>query len=325
MPGPTIGLLGDVMLGRRVADRLAPGPPADVWSNRMRAVCSACDAIVLNLECCISTRGSPTDLIPGKPFFFRAPPAGAEALRALGTSVVASVANNHALDFGQQALLDTVTHLGNAAVAAAGAGADVDAARRGPIVSAGGTRLGVLALSDHPREYAAGSERPGIAYAELARAVPDWAFAELARLRLEADVVVAFLHWGANMTDSPAGWQRKRAGELLDAGADAVAGHSAHIFHGIAGGPVLYDLGDALDDYAVDLDLRNDLGVLALWRPFGDRELELVGLTLEYCRTDLAQGDDADWIARRLSRACASLGTRVERLDEARFAVTAKA
>jgi hypothetical protein len=137
--------------------------------------------------------------------------------------------------------------------------------------------------------------------------------------------VLAFPHWGPNMTVSPARWQRQRAGELLAAGADAVAGHSAHVFHGVEltpSGPVLYDLGGALDDYAIDDELRNDLGVLARWRPDGEPEVELIGLRLDFCRTELAAGADADWIARRLDRACAELGTSVERLDEGRFALT---
>jgi poly-gamma-glutamate synthesis protein (capsule biosynthesis protein) len=103
-----------------------------------------------------------------------------------------------------------------------------------------------------------------------------------------------------------------------------VAGHSAHVFHvveRIDGRPVLYDLGDALDDYMIDPELRNDLGVLALWRPGADRDLELVGLRLDYCETGLARGNDADWIAARLDRACAELGTSVQRLDEQRFAI----
>jgi hypothetical protein len=86
---------------------------------------------------------------------------------------------------------------------------------------------------------------------------------------------------------------------------------------------VLYDLGDALDDYAIDDELRNDLGVLARWRPGGEPEVELVGLRLDFCRTELATGADADWIARRLERACDELGTSVRRVDEARFALAA--
>jgi poly-gamma-glutamate capsule biosynthesis protein CapA/YwtB (metallophosphatase superfamily) len=309
------------MLGRKVAERLARHPEAEVWSPQVRELCRACDAVVLNLECCVSARGAPTSLIPGKPFFFRVPPSGLEALRTIGTSV-AGVANNHTLDFGADALADTLAHLRAVDVPAVGAGLDAGSARRGVVVRAGSARLGVLAVSDHPAEYAAGATRPGIAHADLRRMLPDWIGAELARLRSEADHVLAFPHWGPNMTTAPAGWQRERAHELLAAGADAVAGHSAHVFHGVEltrRGPLLYDLGDALDDYAIDPELRNDLGVLALWRPAGG--LELIGLHLDFCRTELAAGGHADWIADRLRVACGELGTSVRRLDVARFAI----
>jgi poly-gamma-glutamate capsule biosynthesis protein CapA/YwtB (metallophosphatase superfamily) len=304
------------MLGRSVARELSRG----VWSDDVLSVCAECDAIVLNLECCISERGHPTGLIRDKPFFFRSPPEGIEALTAIGTTF-AGLANNHALDYGPDALADTLEHLRGAGIATAGAGLDEDEARGGAVIEAGSVRLGVLAVSDHPAEFAARPGSPGIAYADLGRALPDWVAAELGRLRREADLVLAFPHWGPNMTVRPETWQRRRATELREAGADAVAGHSAHVFHGIADGPVLYDLGDALDDYAVDAELRNDLGVLALWRLDGRPRLELVGLALDFCRTRLADGPDADWIAARLARACEELGTRVERGAEARFTV----
>jgi Bacterial capsule synthesis protein PGA_cap len=126
------------------------------------------------------------------------------------------------------------------------------------------------------------------------------------------------------MATAPARWQRERAAEVIAADADLVAGHSAHVFHGIErvdGRLVLYDLGDALDDYAVDPERRNDLGILALWRPRSDPELELIGLELRFCETRLARGAAADWIATRLEHACAALGTRPERVGEQRFAV----
>jgi poly-gamma-glutamate capsule biosynthesis protein CapA/YwtB (metallophosphatase superfamily) len=320
---PTICLLGDVMLGRKVAETLATTPAAEVWSAGVREACAACDALVVNVECCVSTRGTPTSLIPEKPFFFRAPPSGVEVLRAIGASV-AGLANNHALDFGVEALADTLEHLRAGGIVPVGAGAEVDSARRGVVVPAGRLRLGVLALSDHPVEYEAGRGRPGVAHADLRRALPTWVTTEVRRLRSEADVVLAFPHWGSNMSASPARWQVARARELLTAGADAVAGHSAHVFHGVAltpAGPALYDLGGAIDDYAIDEELRNDLGVLAEWRPQAEPEVQLTGLRLGYCRTELAAGADAEWIARRLQRACAKLGTSVERLDKGRFAL----
>jgi poly-gamma-glutamate capsule biosynthesis protein CapA/YwtB (metallophosphatase superfamily) len=319
----TICLLGDVMLGRKVAETLATTPAAEVWSADVRAACAACDALVLNLECCVSTRGAPTSLIPRKPFFFRAPPSGVEALQAIGTSI-AGLANNHVLDFGVEALTDTLEHLRAGGIVPVGADVEIDRARGGAVVPAGRLRLGVLALSDHPAEYEAGRARAGIAHADLRRALPDWVATELRRLRSQADVVLAFPHWGPNMSASPARWQLERARELLAAGADAVAGHSAHVFHGVAltpDGPALYDLGGALDDYAIDEQLRNDLSVLAQWRPNAEPEIELIGLRLGFCRTELAAGADAEWIARRLERACAKLGTSVQRLDEGRFAL----
>lgn len=312
------------MLGRGVAERLASTPPGELWSGELRELLLACDAVICNLECCISERGEPTTSIPGKPFFFQAPPAATESLRAIGVTA-AGVANNHALDFGPEALADTLEHLREAGIHACGAGPDLDRARAAAIVEAGDTRLGVVAASDHPSEYAAGDERPGIAHAALDREAPAWLVAKLAALRERCELVIAFLHWGPNMTARPARWQRSLARKLIEAGADAVAGHSSHVFHGIAlepGGPTLYDLGDALDDYAVDPRLRNDRGICAIWRPGDSPEVELIGLRLHLARTEIATGEDADWIAARLESACGELGTAVRRTSEARFALT---
>jgi poly-gamma-glutamate capsule biosynthesis protein CapA/YwtB (metallophosphatase superfamily) len=324
---PTIALLGDVMLGRGVAERLTEVAPEEVWSSELRDLCLECDAVVCNLECCISGRGDPTRRIPGKPFFFGAPPVAVFSLRAIGVAAV-GLANNHALDYEDRALLDTLELLSEARIESAGAGPDEATARRGAIVERAGTRIGLLAVSDHPREYAAGADEPGIAYADISRGPPDWLMAELGRLRDACDQVIAFPHWGPNMNPRTASWQVKAATEMMDAGATLVAGHSAHVFHGVGwktGSPLLFDLGDALDDYAVDSRLRNDLGVLALWRPgSAEAPLELVGLRLDYCRTDLAYGEDAEWIARRLADACPPLGSSVERTDEQRFRITAR-
>jgi hypothetical protein len=324
---PTIGLLGDVMLGRGVGDalgaRLANRPGA-VWSEELRALCTSLDLMVCNLECCLSDRGQPTGRIGGKPFFFRGPPHAVESLNAIGVRAV-SLANNHALDFEEAALADTLSHLDMAGIAAAGAGPDPERARRPAVVDAGGTRVGLVCVSDHPLEYAAAPGAYGIAHADLREGAPRWLADRVAELAAACDVVIAFPHWGPNMNASPAPWQHRAAAELQAAGADLVAGHSAHVFHGVGWGdwgPVLTDLGDALDDYRIDPLLRNDLGLLAIWTPgAGDEQLELVGLKLEFCRTGLAAGPDADWIATRLARACAPLGTRPERLAEGRFRI----
>jgi poly-gamma-glutamate capsule biosynthesis protein CapA/YwtB (metallophosphatase superfamily) len=312
------------MLGRSVGEHLRDVQAEKLWSEEMRSLCASLDLVICNLECCISDRGEPTRRIRGKPFFFRAPPSAVGALRALGVRAV-SLANNHALDYEEEALVDTRELLADCGIAAAGAGCGVEAARRPAVSDADGQRVGLVCSSDHPREYSAQKGGCGIAHADLRRGVPDWTLDELARLSERCDLVIAFPHWGPNMNPAPASWQRRAAADLQEAGASLVAGHSAHVFHGIEwseGGPVLFDLGDALDDYAVDPVLRNDLGVLAIWRPgANDEELELVGLKLDFCHTGLAHGPDAEWIEARLTSACRELGTRVERLAENRFRI----
>jgi len=322
----SVGLLGDVMLGRGVAEALGETPAAELWSEELRGLCASLDLVVCNLECCISERGEPTRRIPGKPFFFRAPPVAIEALRAIGVRAV-SLANNHALDYETEALADTLVLLEAAGLPAAGAGRGIDEARRPAIVEADGLQIGLVGVSDHPAEYAAGPDSEGIAHADLRRRSPRWLLEALASLSQRCDRVIAFPHWGPNMAPEPGPWQLRCASELQEAGADLVAGHSAHVFHGVGwspAGPVLTDLGDALDDYRVDPVLRNDLGVLAIWEVGEERdELQLVGLKLDYCHTALARGADAEWIASRLQRACSALGTMVERQEESRFRVTA--
>jgi len=323
-----IGLLGDVMLGRGVSERLAFMAPEEVWAPDLIEITSTLDLLICNLECCISCRGRPTELVRGKRFFFRAPKSTVTSLNAIGVDAV-GLANNHALDFGADALSDTIRHLAEAGIAAAGAGFGPEQARRGVVVKGREVRLGLIAVSDHPRQFAARPESWGTSYAEFERSTPDWLLHEVRRLRETCDLVLVFPHWGPNMTVRPAPGQRRVAADLLRAGAHLVAGHSAHLFHGIeqvGRGVVAYDLGDALDDYAVDPGLRNDLGLLVLWhaRPEG-AWLELVGLSLDYCHTRLATGADAEWIAGRLERACGEFATGVERLDEQRFRIFGRA
>jgi poly-gamma-glutamate capsule biosynthesis protein CapA/YwtB (metallophosphatase superfamily) len=303
----TVALAGDTMLGRGVADRLAEAPPASLFAPEVVEFARAADLLVLNLECCISDRGSPWP-DPAKPFYFRAPPAAVETLTHLGVDCV-TLANNHALDFGEVALVDTMEHLAAGGIAWVGAGEDAQAARRPIVLESNGARLAVLALTDHPADFAAESG-PGVAFADLRTGLPPWVNETLRSV--EADAVLATPHWGPNMTSGPVPHVLRAAGELVDAGAAVVAGHSAHVFHGVRGG-VLFDLGDFIDDYAVDPVLRNDLGLL--WRLTldgdGPRRLEALPLKLEYCFTRPAEGAEAAWIGRRLRQACAELGTDV--------------
>jgi poly-gamma-glutamate capsule biosynthesis protein CapA/YwtB (metallophosphatase superfamily) len=297
------------MLGRKVGEELArPGHRS--LSADVQEIAGGADLFIANLECCISDRGAPVPE-PGKPFYFRAPPVAAERLGDMGVDCV-SLANNHALDFGSEALLDTLDHLRAAGIAAVGAGCD-EAAARAPVVrDVSGVRVRIVAVSDHPSSYAAGVQRPGIAFADLAGApVPPW-------LRIAstpdagADVTIVLPHWGPNMRARPVRHVRRAAAALQAAGATLIAGHSAHVPQGPSG-RTLFDLGDFIDDYAVHPRLRNDLGLLwlVMLDADGPRRVEGIPLRLEFAHTRLADRDETRLLHSLLQKRCAAVGSSV--------------
>lgn len=139
-------------------------------------------------------------------------------------------ANNHALDYSEQGLLDTLDHLKAGGIQLTGAGRNVEEARRPVILSHHGVKIGIIGFTDHPAEFAATNNRPGVAYADLVRrdsgagegcrpltcssighpltqkeggggSVPQWVGEEIRRLKDEdyCDVVIVSPHWGPNM------------------------------------------------------------------------------------------------------------------------------
>ncbi|GGM71839.1 capsule biosynthesis protein [Longimycelium tulufanense] len=305
-----VALAGDTMLGRGVAEQLRERPARELFAPGVRKAVADADLFLLNLECCVSKRGTPWP-DPDKMFWFRAPPAAADQLAALGVDCV-TLANNHALDFGHTALLDTLRNLERVGIRFVGAGGDLARARAEAVFTLGGLRLAVLGVTDHPADYAAGSQTPGVAHVNLRQGPPRWLTERVRRLRDEGDLVLVTPHWGPNMVAEPLPYVRNSAASLVEAGASVVAGHSAHVFHGIAG-PVLFDLGDFLDDYAVHPVLRNDLGLLFVLTldERGLDHVEAVPLALDYCHTRLAGPTEYAWIRDRFALACAALDSTV--------------
>jgi poly-gamma-glutamate capsule biosynthesis protein CapA/YwtB (metallophosphatase superfamily) len=306
----TLALAGDTMLGRRVAERLNADPAAPLVSGELVELAQDADLFIVNLECCISDRGQRI-AEPGKRFFFRAPPVAAERLAEIGVDCV-TLANNHALDFGGDALLDTLAHVMATGITAVGAGADECAARAPALLRGGGLRLRVSSVSDHPATSAAGPGQPGIAYADLrSKDLPEW-LRRAATPGPDADVALVLAHWGPNMRAAPVDHVRWAARALERAGATLIAGHSAHVPQGPRG-RTLFDLGDFIDDYAVDEELRNDLGLLwfVTLDARGPRRVEAVPLRVEFAHTRRATASEALVLLAMLGERCAAVGTSV--------------
>jgi poly-gamma-glutamate synthesis protein (capsule biosynthesis protein) len=314
-----IGLVGDVMLGRGVDQRWG-GPdrdPAGIWDG-MRDRLRDLDGLVCNLECCLSNRGEPRDRV----FTFRASPDWAvPALRA-GNVTVASLANNHVLDFGPDAFADTMASLDAAGVAHAGAGPDLDAAVEPAVVETGGLTVAVVGMTDQYTAYAAGPDDRGTAHTRLR--VDDPHTQDLVRTAIgraesvDPDLIVATLHWGPNWEIRPSRGQQRFARWLVDRGVDVVHGHSAHVVQGVEtyrGRPIVYDAGDFVDDYAVKEDLHNDRSALFELAVADGSLAALDVVPVEIAREAVHPAEEsvAGWVRDRVRSLSAAFETAVER------------
>jgi poly-gamma-glutamate synthesis protein (capsule biosynthesis protein) len=313
-PNLTLMLGGDAMLGRLVKDaifRHGPRYPLGAIAPLLRQA----DLAVVNLECAITGSTSQWHGAP-KAFYFGAPPQAVEALVDAGIGLV-SLANNHALDYDVQGLLDTIRTLDEHAIAYAGAGPDLPAALQPAIVQRKHVSIGMAAFCDHQADFAAGNGCPGIAWLDLddeAAAVTAFAHALAPLSAAGVSWPILSLHWGPNMVWRPARHLRKLAHAAIDMGWKIVFGHSAHVFHGVElyhGLPILYAAGDLVDDYYVDHDFRNDhqlLFELRLARGALER-IVLHPLFIDDCRVAPAGAAQRAWIFGQMTRLCGELGT----------------
>lgn len=313
----TLALLGDVMLGRGVNTEVAVRPPASFWGDALPLLGEA-DAGFANLECALTPTLQRWQATP-KVFYFRADPGAVAVLQAANIRYV-SLANNHTLDYGYQGLRDTIACLDAAGIAHSGAGETLAEAQRPALVKAGDLTVGVIAATDNEPPFAATADRPGTHYLPISTEPATLAMiAQLVAQAREAGaaLVVLSLHWGPNMVTVPPPHFRAFARAVIDGGIDIVYGHSAHVFQGVERyrqGLILYDTGDALDDYAVDPELRNDWSFLFFVEvapPGKVQRLRLVPLRLAYARTGLAHGEEAAAICARMTALSAALGTRL--------------
>lgn len=243
-----IKAVGDIMLARSVGRRLAKEGWPSVFGAGEASLKGA-DILVANLECCISARGKPER----KSYTFRAEPGAAAALAKAGFSLV-SLANNHAMDFGPEALSDTISLLDAHGIAHVGAGANAAEARRPAILERAGLRLAFLGYADVAvesggfdiRAWKAGAERPG-----LALAVPEDIRADVGSALGRADAVVVLLHAGREGSARLDRIQTEAAKAAIDAGAVLVIGSHSHLVQELASrgdARIAYGLGNWIFD-----------------------------------------------------------------------------
>lgn len=195
------------------------------------------DVAMVNLETPVTERGrrDPKELeLASDRYYFRTPSRALGVLADAGVDVV-TVANNHAGDYGQVGLSDTVRAARRNRVAVVGAGRDAVEAFTPHVVRVDGLDVAFLAADTVQREggsdvWAAGPDNAGIAAARGSRT--DLLLDAVRAAAAGQDLVVVYLHWGRENEACPTHSQRVLARDLADAGADVVVGSHSHVVGG---------------------------------------------------------------------------------------------
>jgi poly-gamma-glutamate synthesis protein (capsule biosynthesis protein) len=184
-----------------------------------------------------------------KKYTFRSPPQTIAALSTAGFDVV-SLANNHVLDFGADALADTVKRLDAAGIKQVGVAAD--GIRQQPaILAAGDLKVGFVAYVDPESRYADAPEYDAMTGLRPVKATREQCSADIATLKREADIVVVSMHWGTEYVEKPDRRQIEFGRYLIDAGANIVAGHHPHVQQEpewYNGGVIIHSMGNFVFD-----------------------------------------------------------------------------
>ncbi len=249
-----------------VGDLILDEPDPDSFFDPARTILQQADLLIGHVEVPHTRRGREnTSDVPAPP----SDPDNLAALKRAGFQV-ATLAGNHISDSGPDGIEDTIATLRKLGIATTGAGMNLAEARQPAIVARRGLRVGTLSYNCvGPKDSWAGEKKPGCAFVqvithyELDHASPGgppriYSFAEpestdamlanVVELRPEVDVLIVALHKGIGHTPAAlAMYERPLAKAVIDAGADVVLGHHAHILRGIEmykGRPIYHGLGN---------------------------------------------------------------------------------
>ena len=244
------------------------------------------DVFMLNNEFPFSTRGTPTE---GKTFTFRANPSNIEMYAQIGVDLV-SLANNHAYDYGEQALLDTFSTLEGAGIPYVGAGRNIEEAKKPVYLIANGMKIAVVSATQIERNAVPDTKEATMTNAGVLRCMDPTALLEvIAQAKANSDFVILYIHWGTESQETTDWLQDKQAPIYAEAGVDLIIGDHPHCLQKIdciSGVPVVFSLGN----YWFNSKTQNTCLVEVQLTKEGLKSLQFIPCLQENCRTSQLEG-----------------------------------
>ena len=237
----TIIFAGDVLIADAMERYYDTDGVTRLVSEELLTEMVSADICMVNNEFQFSNRGTPME---DKQFTFQTDPRYVQILQDMGVDIV-SLANNHSLDFGTEALQDTFAALDGAGILYAGAGDTKERAEELQLIEVKGQKFGFLAATRviPVSQWNVEFRQPG-----LFTTYDDTRLVECIEAAKEVcDFLTVYVHWGIEREEYPQDYQTTIAKNCLEAGADLVIGAHPHVLQGIEfmeGKPVFYSLGN---------------------------------------------------------------------------------
>ncbi len=201
------------------------------------------DLSIINNEFVFSDRGTAT---PGKAYTFRGKTANVALLDVFGADL-ANLANNHAYDFGPDALLDTIATLRQNGIATMGAGANIKEASAIAYYVINGKKIAIVSATQIERYSNYTKEATQTGPGVLKTKKPEKYHAVIREAAANSDYVIANVHWGIEGKYNYSQEQYNLAKGFVEAGADVIIGGHPHRVQGveyIGKVPVMFSLGN---------------------------------------------------------------------------------
>lgn len=201
------------------------------------------DIAMINLETSVSDKGSSTK---PKGYGFRSKPFTLEGLVNSSIDIV-TIANNHVLDYGYDAFLDTMTNLDKYGIKHVGAGKNINEAIDKVLIEVNDIKLCFMASTSILgfKYWASSDDNGGVA--AFTEDYYDVIFNKIKEEDSKCDYIIYNVHWGTEYTNYPKELQAELAHKLIDSGVDILIGHHPHVLQGIEyynDKPIFYSIGN---------------------------------------------------------------------------------
>lgn len=253
-PTVTIVFTGDTMLDRNIRLKAKQNGYAALLGPQLTNLLKSADYSMTNLEGPVTDNTSVSvgsEVGSTRNFIFTFAPESTSFLKQANITIV-NLGNNHILNFGEEGLAQTYSHLKSAEINYFGfTGNSHPSESTTLIIEHDGAKIGF------------------VNYNQFIEGGQSQAFTDISNLKDQVDFLVMYTHWGNEYIQENQA-MINLAHQFIDAGSDLIIGSHPHVINGheeYQGKHIYYSLGNFIFDQYFDAEVKKGMVVEATITP----------------------------------------------------------